>query len=406
MHESQTQAGAEKTQLRLGYISLTDCAPLAVAHELGLFRDEGLTVTLCREPSWSNIRDKVALGLLDGAHMLATLPLVMHAGAGAVHEPMTVPLVLSLNGNAITVSAELYDALKDAAPEATAAGHAAGLKVLIERGRSLRFAHVFPGSTHFYQLCDWLLAAGIDPLRDVQLTVVTPARMVDALATGAIDGICVGEPWNTDAVLAGLGHIMMTSAELWPNRAEKVLGFTHSFAEGHPRTVAALTRALLRAGAWLDAPGNRARAAQLLAGRGYVDASSTVIEAALNGRRYNSAGSYQGDLPDFLVFGRYAAGFPWLDDALWMLAQMQRLGRLPAQTDMAATARAVLAPEVCREAALALGLPCPSVDERPGTPHTGPWSLTEATAPIDMGPDRPLYAGDPVPANVALKTSQ
>lgn len=404
MHESQNHAGAEKTQLRLGYISLSDCAPLAVAHEFGLFRDEELQVTLCREPSWSNIRDKVALGLLDGAHMLATLPLVMHAGAGAVHEPMTVPLVLSLNGNAITVSAELYDALKDAAPEATAAGHATGLKVLIEQGRNLRFAHVFPGSTHFYQLCDWLLAAGIDPLRDVQLSVVTPARMVDALAMGAIDGICVGEPWNTDAVLAGLGHIMVTSAELWPNRAEKVLGFTRSFAEHHPRTVAALTRALLRAGAWLDAPGNRPRAAQLLAGRGYLDASSTVIEAALNGRRYDSAGSYQDNLPDFLVFGRYAAAFPWLDDALWMLSQMQRLGRLPPQADIETLAREVLAPEICREAAQDLGLACPSVEQRPGAPHAGPWSLTEASAPIDMGPDRPLYAADLGSAPDEVKT--
>lgn len=392
MHRPREDGPPEKPRLRLGYMPLSDCAPLAAAHELGFFQEEGLTVTLRREPSWSNIRDKVALGLLDGAHMLATLPLIMHAGIGAVHEAMTVPLVLGLNGNAITVSAELYDSLTDAAPEATQAGHADGLKALITQGRTLRFAHVFPGSTHFYQLCDWLAAAGVDPLHEVQLTVVPPPRMVDALAMGAIDGICVGEPWNTDAVLAGLGHIMITSSELWPNRAEKVLGLTRAFAQRHPRTVAALTRALLRAGLWLDAAGNRRKAAQLLTDRGYLQASSTVVEAALLGRRYDSAGSCRDTLADFVVFGRYAAGFPWLDDALWMLQQMQRFHRLAPEANLRAIAGEVLAPGVYREAARSLGIAYPTVNERPGgAPHGGPWRLTQASAPIEMGPDRPLY---------------
>lgn len=392
MHDFRAPGRPEKTQLRLGYIPLSDCAPLAVANELNFFREEGLSVTLCREPSWSNIRDKVALGLLDGAHMLATLPLAMSLGLGAVTQSMAIPLVLGLNGNAITVSTELYDNLERVAPETTRAGHAHGLKTLIERGRPLRFAHVFPGSTHFYQLCDWLSAAGIDPLSDVQLVVVPPPRMVDALAMGAIDGFCVGEPWNTDAVLAGLGHMTMTSSQLWPNRAEKVLGITRAFAQKHPHTVAALTRALLRAGLWLDAAGNRERAARLLAQGAYLQASSTVIEAALVGRRYDTAGTYQETLPDFLVFGRYAAGFPWLDDAVWLLAQMRRLRQLQDDIDLHATAADILMPDAYRAAARALGAAYPTVDRRPAPPHAGAWRLTQASSPIDMGPDLPLYS--------------
>jgi len=324
--------------------------------------------------------------------MLATLPLAMSLGLGAVTQSMAIPLVLGLNGNAITVSTELYDNLKSVAPETTSAGHAHGLKTLIEQGRPLRFAHVFPGSTHFYQLCDWLSAAGIDPLRDVQLVVVPPPRMVDALAMGAIDGFCVGEPWNTDAVLSGLGHMMMTSSQLWPNRAEKVLGVTREFAQNHTHTMAALTRALLRAGLWLDVAGNRVHAARLLAQGGYLQASSTVIEAAFVGRRYDTAGTSQETLPDFLVFGRYAAGFPWLDDAVWLLTQMRRLRQLQGDVDLHAVASDILMPDAYRDAAQALGAAYPTIDRRPAPPHAAAWQLTQASSPIDMGPDIPLYA--------------
>lgn len=388
-------AGPEKPRLVLGIVPLTDCAPLVVAREKGFFRAHGLEVTLSQEPSWANIRDKVAVGLLDGAQMLAPMPLAASLGIGALDTPMCTACTLDLNGNAITVSNALHARLCAADPEAMAQRpvSARALRRVIEADRRagrarLTFAQVFPTSTHNYQLRYWLASAGIDPDRDVRLTVVPPPRMVAHLEAGHIDGYCVGEPWNAHAVQAGLGQVLITSYELWNNNPEKVFGVTRAWAERHPETHRAVVMALLEANAWLDRPENRLEAARLIAVPHYVDAPPESVSQSLTGAfRYAPRGPVAA-LADFNVFFRYAATYPWRSHALWFLSQMIRWGQLERPVNLEAVAREVYRADLYREAAAALGIAYPTVDAKPEGVHAGAWTLHEATAPIAMGADR------------------
>ena len=263
--------GLEKTELTLGFIPLTDCAPLVVAKEKGYFDKYGLKVTLSKETSWANIRDKVALGILDGAQMLAGMPLAMSLGIGPMAKPMVTAFSMDLNGNAITVSNALFARMQQADPQSMMkkplSAHA--LKKVIEENRKaggepLTFAMVFPYSTHNYELRYWMAAAGIDPDKDVRLVVVPPPQMVGQLEKGTIDGYCVGEPWNAQAGQAGLGHTLITKYEIWNNSPEKVLGVTQEWAEQYPNTHRALLMALLEASRWLDELQNRLDAAAMI----------------------------------------------------------------------------------------------------------------------------------------------
>lgn len=211
----------EKPQITLGFIPLTDCAPLVIGHEKGFFEQYGLRVSLSKETSWANVRDKVAMGFLDGAQTLASMPIAMSAGNGPIEKPMISALTLDLNGNAITVSEALYQRMLAADPQAMQARplSARALKTVLDADRQagcepLTFAVVFPTSTHNYELRYWMAAAGIDPDRDVRLEVIPPPQMVNAMRSGRIDGYCVGEPWNELAVKEGLGRVMITKYEL------------------------------------------------------------------------------------------------------------------------------------------------------------------------------------------------
>lgn len=310
--------------LQLGFIPLTDCAPLVVAREQGFFAEFGLDVTLSREPSWANIRDKVVLGVLDGAQMLAPMPLAITLGLSGRREPMVTAWQLSLNGNAITVSDALFQAMA-----ATSGGLKAVIAARQAHGQApLTFATVFPFSMHAYQLRAWLAAADIDPDRDVQLLVVPPARMVDQLRAGLIDGFCVGEPWNSVAVEQGLGHILATGYDIRPDSPEKVLGVRQAWAEQHPDTHRALLQALLAAARWLDQPDHRRQAATLIARPEYVDVAEDIALLALEGRlRYHPGEEARVSLPRFHVFHQDEANRPSHADAAWMLAQMQRWGQ-------------------------------------------------------------------------------
>ncbi|MFA9460685.1 CmpA/NrtA family ABC transporter substrate-binding protein [Thiohalorhabdus sp. Cl-TMA] len=383
----------EKSTLRLGFIPLTDCAVLVMAKELGFFARNGLDVTLVREASWANIRDKVALGALDGAHMLATMPLAATSGVSAVNRPMVTAFGMGLGGNGITLSNALHERMRALAPREEAdspLGSARALKRVIEADRRqgnppLTFAHVFPASTHNYELRYWLAAGGIDPDRDVRLTVVPPPQMVSALGHGGIAGYCVGEPWNTRAAETGLGRMVATSYDLWNNSPEKVLGITREWAGRHPRTHQALLRALLEAARWLDDPDHRREAAGILSDGAYVGAPRTAIERGLSGRMQMAGGERL--LRDFFVFHRYAANFPWRSHASWFLAQMIRWGDLPRAQDVAATAAAVYKPGLYRRVAAELGVPYPTVDRKGEGFHCAPWTLRAASQPIPMGPD-------------------
>jgi ABC-type nitrate/sulfonate/bicarbonate transport system substrate-binding protein len=379
--------------LRLGFIPLTDCAVLAVAEARGFFRRHGVAVALSREPSWANIRDKLAAGALDGAQMLAGMPLACAAGIDPPAAPTVTAFSLGLNGNAIALSAELWARACAADHGAMAARPvtAAALRRVIQadraRGRPpLRFAMVYPFAMHHYELRYWLAAAGIDPDRDVRLSVVPPPRMVEALAAGTIDGFCVGEPWSSLAVQRGLACIAISTYELWNNSPEKVFAVPRRFAEREPALHQTLLHALLEAAAWADA--HRDELAALLAESRYVGLPADLLAPSLTGRLALRPHHPPVAIPDFHVFHRYAANFPWVSHGMWLLGQMRRWGHITAAVDLRATAAAVYRPDLYRAAARAVGVPAPADDLKCEGTHATGWTLAGTGGTIAMGSDR------------------
>jgi nitrate/nitrite transport system ATP-binding protein len=384
----------EKRRLTLGFIPLTDCAPLVVAREKGFFARQGLSVELSRESSWANIRDKVCTGMLDGAQMLAAMPLASAVDSSHC-QPMVTAMSLDLNGNAITVSKELYGRMLATGVDGldTPKGSAQALRQVIEQDRAanrprLTFAVVYPESSHNYLLRYWMADAGIDPDRDVRLTVVPPPQVGHYLRAGVIAGYCVGEPWNSYAVSEGLGRTLITSYDIWNNHPEKVFAVTRIWAQTNPNTHRAVVTALLEACAWLEGTANRREACELLSLGRYVNAPVDVLEKSVNGSLRFSSDEQPRAVPDYNVFQRYAANFPWRSHALWFLSQMLRWGRMSPEIKPEVIAKAVYRPEVFRAAADDLDLPYPEVDYKLEGGHEDQWLLMDGEDGIEMGPDR------------------
>lgn len=388
-HESGT-AGCPTT-VRIGFIPLVDCAlPVVAAHKNFAAR-EGLRLELVRESSWANIRDRVVLGHFDAAHMLAPMPIAASLKIGHLTVPMAAPLALGLGGNAITVSTGLWRAMgraPGAPPQETAAALAAVVAVRARAGQPpLTFAMVYPFSCHNYELRYWLASAGIHPDRDVRLVVVPPPLMGDALNAGQIDGFCVGEPWNSLAVAAGTGVIAATKAELWRHSPEKVLGLSAAWAERHPDRVAALIRALTAAAAWADDPAHHDELAELLADPAHVGAPAAVIAGALSGRLPLVPGGAAVRIPDFLVFSRSAATFPWASHALWFYSQMVRWGQTPLSAEGIAIARRTYRPDLYRAALKGTALALPSASMKVEGALDRPTPVASSTGTLVLGPD-------------------
>jgi len=314
-------------KLKLGFIPLNDAAALLVASELGFFAAEGLEVELSREASWATVRDKLAVGALDGAHMLAPMVLAASLGTGSEPAPMIAPMALTLNGPAVTLAAPIAD--KVAGPDA------AGLAGLIARRREegaspLTLAVVFPYSTHNYLLRHWLAQAGVDPDRDVRLTVVPPPRTADLLAGGVIEGFCAGEPWNAAAAATGAGRVVARAGDIRPDAPDKVFGVTETWAAANGEALNGLLRALVRASAWMEAPENPAERAALLARPHLVGVPAELIAASLDDIRFHGGGVNR----------------PSPGHALWLLEQMARWDQLDPTTDLAAVAARVYRPDL------------------------------------------------------------
>ena len=372
----------EKPQVTLGFIPLSDCAPLVVAQEKGFFAKYGLEVSLSKETSWANLRDKLSFGMLDGAQMLASMPIAMTAGVGPVKKPVINALTLDLNGNAITVSEALYQRMLEAdAPAMTESPLSArGLKTLLDADREagrepLTFAVVFPTSTHNYELRYWMAAAGIDPDTDVRLVVIPPPQMVGALRDGEIDGYCVGEPWNELAVREGLGRVLITKYELWNNSPEKVFGVTEEWAMQNPNTLQALQMALLDACRWVDQPQNRLEVAQVISQPVYVNAPEDVVRMSMLGTFQYAHNEFPRSLPDFNVFHRYAANYPWVSHAKWLITQMVRWGQIDQPVDISALAERVYRTDLYRQAARALDIAVPVAECKREGEHGTDWQL-------------------------------
>jgi two-component system, oxyanion-binding sensor len=371
----------QKHRLKLGIIPLCDCATVVVAKERGFFAEQDLDVDISREQSWANIRDKVAVGALDGAQMLASMPLSTTLGLGNFRVSIVTALGLNVGGNAITVSEELFARMAAADPAVMARRPvtAQALKAVIEADRRvgrapMKFGMVYPFSPHNYELRAWLAQAGIDPDHDVRLVVAPPPHMVPNLSAGNIVGFCVGEPWNSLAATLGLGRILITSQEIWSGRVEKVLGVRQAWVDEAPEAHKALLKALLLAAQWADRPENRAEVAEIIARPAYVNAPLEIVRVAL-------------ERPNFMIFNRHAANFPWRSQALWYLVQMRRWGQLPPSVDMRRAADEVFRADLYRLAALELGLPVPLTDAKIEGLHAAPWTLTDSTRPIPMGAD-------------------
>ncbi len=387
----------ETRTVTLGFIPLLDCAPLVIARDKGFFRRQGLDVLLLRERSWASLRDRVALGMLDGGQMLQAIPLAATAGLGGLKVPMVTACVLNLGGNGITVSIELWERMRaiDAQSADSALAAAVSLAQIVAQRRAdgappMTFAITFPYSSHNYELRLWLTAGGLDPDKDLRLVVVPPQQMLSHLTAGRIDGYCVGAPWNSMAAVQGVGRSVAAKCDLWENAPEKVLGVTRLWAERHPNTHRAVLRALIEACIWLDEPAHHDEAAALLAQPGIVNAPAALLGALLAGRFFVECEKPPRRLPDFIVFHRYAANFPWRSHSLWTLSAMRRAGQIGAEQDLHALAAQIVAADTYRAVAAELGLPAPTIDDKSEGTHATGWTLLQATRPIAMGPDRLL----------------
>jgi nitrate/nitrite transport system substrate-binding protein len=372
---SAAMLDVEKDELKFGFIKLTDMAPLAIAYELGYFEDEGLYVTLEPQANWKVLLDGVITGALDGAHMLAGQPLAATIGYGTKAHIVT-PFSMDLNGNGITVSNAVWELMKphlemgaDGKPVHPIS--AAALKPVIEEfdaeGRPFNLGMVFPVSTHNYELRYWLAAGGVNPgfyspedvsgqiAAEAYLSVTPPPQMPSTLEAGTIDGYAVGEPWNQAAVFKKIGVPVITDYEIWKNNPEKVFGITAEFAEANPNTTIALTKALIRAAKWLDENenANRADAVEILSRSEYVGADAEVIAASMTGTFEFEPGDVR-EVPDFNVFYRYFATYPFYSDAVWYLTQMRRWGQIAEDQPDSwydEVARSVYRPDLYLEAA-------------------------------------------------------
>ena len=358
------------TPLHIGFIPLVDAAALLIAVDKGYTEAEGLDVTLVREVSWSNVRDKLNIGLFDAAHLLAPVAIASSLGLGHVKVPIVAPFNLGLNGNAITVSPALHAAMMEELegdrfdPMATARALARVVEARRKLGAEpLTFGMTFPFSTHNYQLRFWMAAGGVDPDHDIHLVVLPPPFMVDSLASGQIDAFCVGAPWNAIAVDRGVGHILHFVSDILVRAAEKVLAFRRAWSDKNPDVVAALIRALQRAAEFISNPQNRAEAARLLAKPERIGVKPDIILRAIEGRlQISPAGETRGS-DRFLLLGGEGASRPEPVQAAWLYAQMVRWGQAPMTPGALDTAMAVFRPDLY-DAALGQpgdGAPAPHV---------------------------------------------
>jgi NitT/TauT family transport system ATP-binding protein len=380
-------------QIIAGFMPLFDSAVLVVAAEKGFAAREGIELKLHRETSWANIRDRIAIGHFDVAHMLGPMPLACSLGLTPLASETIVPFSLGLGGNCVTVSNAVWEgmAAHGAAPDLDPSRAGAALGALIREraaaGREpLRFAVVHPHSGHNYELRYWLAACGVDPDRDFEIVIVPPPFMADALAAGRIDGYCVGEPWNSAAVAAGTGRIVTVKALLWRNSPEKVIGARRVWAEENPDALAALLRALHHSARWCQDPANRSELAALMARPAFLGQPEAIQMPALTGR-LQLGGGVERSVEDFFLPFDKAANFPWKSHALWFYTQVVRWGQLPHTPQNLAIARDCYRPDLYRSALRPLGVALPGANAKVEGALKTATPVGSAGASLVLGPD-------------------
>ncbi len=356
------------TPFRIGFLPLVDAALPILASELGFAEAEGISLELIRDISWATVNDRLLYGHSDAAHLLAPLAIATTLGLGRPATPLSVPFVLGLNGNAITLRPDLAAQVTAVGAPGDVAAIGARLAIVAqaarERGTPLRFGVVHRYSSHNYMLRYWLIGCGIDPDADVAIVTVAPPFAADALAAGEIDGICVGEPWNSVAVDRGVGVIVAVTSQIWLRGVEKVLAMRTTRMEEDPDLTHRLLRALYRAGVAFVDPARREDIAAILARPAYLDGSATLIGHAISDRIVFAQGAAPIDVPDFMFQHREAANFPWVSQAAWLYAQMTIAGHVPANATSYDAAQRVFRPDVYRAALRPLGVPLPGASSK------------------------------------------
>jgi two-component system, oxyanion-binding sensor len=381
------------TKIRAGFMPLIDAAPLIVAARAGFAAAEGIVIELERETTWAALRDRIAIGHLDAAHMLAPMPIAANLGLTSLPTRLIAPMALGSGGNTITVSRALWGEL--AANGATAdfdARRAADAFAAVVRARQASgqarpvIAVVHPHSAHRYQLAYWLAAAGIDPARGVELTVVPPPLTAAALADGQIDAFSAGEPWGSVAAAKGVGAILTTNAHIWRSSPEKVLGVREAWAMEDRSRMSALIRAVYRASLWCDDPTNRVALAELLSAADALGLPVDIIAHSLE-RRLTTANGEQLAVDGFLSFGARAGTFPWISHALWFYTQMVRWGDARMSAANIVVARSTYRPDLHREALQPLGAPLPIASSKVEGLLVSETAVASTVGRLSLGPD-------------------
>jgi nitrate/nitrite transport system substrate-binding protein len=354
--------GPEVADIRFGMIALTDCSPIVVAHEKGMFRRHGINSTVVKGASWAAIRDSLSNGDLQATHMLIGMPLASTLGlGGSPRVPMVAPWLLNRNGQAITL-ANSFKGRVAADPRA--------LKPLVDaakaRNEPMTFAMTFPPGTHAMWMRYYLAQGGIHPDRDIALVTIPPAQMVANMRIGRMQGFCVGEPWGARAIADDIGYTSITTQEMWRDHPEKVLAFREDFAEQNPRTVKAILKALHEASVWLDDMANRAEQARIVSAATYINCPPELILGRLQGHYDYGDGRTLED-PNYMTFSVRGCNAPQTKYAKWFLSQYRRWGMLPSTPDYDAVSRRVMRMDLYTEAMTELGVtPTPAND----TPET------------------------------------
>ncbi|NNM74041.1 CmpA/NrtA family ABC transporter substrate-binding protein [Enterovirga aerilata] len=353
-------AGPEVKGARLGFIALTDAAPLFVAKEKGIFAKYGMPdVTVEKQASWGTTRDNLVLGGegngIDGAHILSPMPYLISAGRvtqNNVPVPMYILARLNTNGQAISVAREYLDQKVGL----DAKVFRAAIEKKKASGKSVKAAMTFPGGTHDLWLRYWLAAGGIDPDRDIETIVVPPPQMVANMKVGTMDCFCVGEPWNAQLVTQGIGYTALTTGELWKDHPEKALGMRASFVDKNPRAAKAILMAVMEAQQWADRPENRDELAQILGKRAWINIPPSDVAGRTKGTIDYGDGRKVENSPFIMKYWADHASYPFQSHDAWFLTEDIRWGKFPADTDVKALVAKVNREDLWREAAKELGV--------------------------------------------------
>jgi nitrate/nitrite transport system substrate-binding protein len=342
----------EKTEVKIGFIPLTDCASVVMASVLGIDKKYGVKIVPSKEASWAGVRDKLVNGELDFAHSLYGLIYGVHLGISGPKKDMAVMMTLNQNGQAITLSKKLAD---------KGAVDGPGLaKLMAAEKREYTFAHTFPTGTHAMWLYYWLAANGINPMKDAKVITVPPPQMVANMRVGNMDGYCVGEPWGHRAIIDGIGVTAITTQDIWKDHPEKVLGTTAEFVNKYPNPARAVTAAIIEAGQWIDASlSNKNKMAETVADKSYVNTSVDAINQRILGRYQNGMGKTWDDPNHMKFFNEGTVNFPYLSDGMWFLTQHKRWGLLKDHPDYLAVAKQINQIDIYKQAATAAKAPLP-----------------------------------------------